>query len=307
MFRTCPKCHKTIRSDSALFCYHCGSVLGIMDGKNDESKIPANETGSNPKQPLACKSRFPKTALLFFFLALILAGGYFGYTKFKNQKKPSNDIISPVDLSKDQKFEIDLANLDITLSPGAFNANILSQISPVSVDFFIALNNPSSFYENFIEKDSKVDINNLTGLSVEEVASFLEPSFFIIGREKSWAFIAKTKNKEFLQTKLEEINTKDLEYEISLVGDFLIITNDVNILNEIENVEKGTSLSLSKDAFFVEAVKNLPTDGVALVFYRDINKLTPLFEKVGNKDKVDSKGKNAFVAIKSGKGVILQF
>lgn len=308
MFRVCPKCNKTVKSDSAAFCYYCGSILGIPEKENGgTAQIPQEKIEPQIKDASTKQSKFPKVAILLPIFMLILAGGYFGYTKFIIPQKVSSEIISPVDSSKEQTFEVDLSAIDIKLSTGTFNVSALAQTAPVSVDSFILLNNPDTFYENFIEENSKVDINGLTGLSVEEIASFLESSFAIITREDSWAFIAKIKNKEFLETKLEEIDTKSIEYEISIMGDFLIISNDVNILSEIANIEEGTSLSLSKDAFFVEAIKNLPLEGAALAFYRDINKLTLLAEKIGIAEKIETKGKNAFIAIKNGKGIILQF
>jgi len=308
MFRNCPKCKKLIKSSSALFCYQCGTILNAPEGKDLENDKKLLEPENNLAEiPQKKGKKFPKIAALIGVFIILLIGSYFGYVKFKDQNNLANEIVSPVDLEKEQKFEIDLSSLDVKLSTGTLNTSTLSQIAPVSVDSFLIINNPDTFYDNFIEDNAKVDINELTGLSVEEISSFLESSFSIITIEDSWAFIAKTKNKDFLETKLEELDTKDLEYQISLVGDFLIITNDVNILNEIENVDKGTSLSLSKDAFFVEATKNLPSEGAALVFYRDVNKIATFLKKVGWEEEIDPKGKNSFVAIKSGTGVILQF
>jgi len=299
MFRVCPKCHKTVKSNSALFCYHCGAELNLPN----EQVVEDTPAQKNPQKET--KSALLKIAVLILSLALLSIGGYFGYTKFKPSK--NNEIVSPVDLTTSQKFEVDLSDLDVKLSSGELNAKELSQIAPVGIDLFIILRNPNNFYENFVEENSKVDIPQLTGLSVEEAASFLESSFAIAVRENSWAFIAKTKNKDFLETKLTEIDTKNLDYEVGLAGDFLIITNDVNMLNEVGNIEKGASLSLDKDAFFVEATKNLPREGAALVFYRDVNSLTPFLEKIGRKEGIETKGKNGFAAIKSGKGVLLQF
>ncbi|MFH1565719.1 MAG: hypothetical protein ABIB98_00760 [bacterium] len=310
MFRVCPKCNKTIKSSDTLFCYHCGNVLDTLEketNSNPTKTLPQTENLNIKKEITSKRFGFVKILSFTIFLILILAGGYFGYVKFKNEGNVTEEIINPVDITKDQTFEIDFSDIDIKLSTGTVNEKILSQIAPVGVDSFIVLNNPSSFYDNFVEENSKVDVNDLTGLSVEEIASFLESSFALVMREDSWAFIAKTKNKDFLETKLSEIDIKDLDFEISLVGDFLIITNDINLLSEIENIENAISLSLSKDAFFVETVKNLPSEGVALVFYRNVDKIKPLLKKVVGDGIFDSKGKNGFVAIKSGKGVILQF
>ena len=312
MFQVCPKCNKTVKSNQALFCYHCGAIIGSQNKHNAESANEAlKETSETPnKEPSKTKKGSAlKIPILLFFLILIIAGGYFGYVKFKDRENATSEIVNPMDQTKNQKFEIDFSDHDIKLSTGKLDKETLAQLSPVGIDSFIVLNSPDAFYENFIENNSKVDINKLTGLSVEEIASFLEPSFSIVTRENSWAFTAKTKNKKFLETKLEEMDTKNLEFEIALIGDFLVISNDVNIVNEMEGIEKGVSLGLSKDAFFVEATKNLPMEGIALVFYRDVNKLKPLLKKIlnGDEEKIDPKGKSAFVATKSGKGAILQF
>jgi len=280
MERVCPKCKNTVNSPKALFCYFCGAEL-------EEQRVEVVKL--KEEKPRSKKSYLNRLILPFIILSIISIG-FFAYYKLFASKKPAEQFASPVEEEKSLKFEIDLSNKKIKLSSGDLATKVLSQIIPVSASTFVVLN-----------------VSKLTGLTVDEIASFLEPSFGLAFRNGSFAFIAKMKNKEFVEKKVSEISTKDTNIYIEVVDEYLVVTNDVNLLNEIQNVNKELSLSLANDAFFVESTKDLSTEGVALVFFRDLNQVKPLIEKLVSIENFETKGKNAFIAKKSGDGVVLQF
>ena len=297
MERVCPKCKNTVNSPKALFCYFCGAEL-------EEQRVEVVKL--KEEKPRSKKSYLNRLILPFIILSIISIG-FFAYYKLFASKKPAEQFASPVEEEKSLKFEIDLSNKKIKLSSGDLATKVLSQIIPVSASTFVVLNEPGEFYKNYVEEKSEIDVSKLTGLTVDEIASFLEPSFGLAFRNGSFAFIAKMKNKEFVEKKVSEISTKDTNIYIEVVDEYLVVTNDVNLLNEIQNVNKELSLSLANDAFFVESTKDLSTEGVALVFFRDLNQVKPLIEKLVSIENFETKGKNAFIAKKSGGGVVLQF
>ena len=297
MDRICPECENIVNSPKALFCYFCGTQL-------EEQQVEVailKEEKSSPKK------RYSKRFILLFVTVPIIFIGFFTYYKFFASKKPVEQFSSPVEEEQSLKFEIDLSNEKISLPSGSLATKALSQIVPVSVSTFVVLNEPGEVYRSYVEEKSEIDVSELTDLTVDEVASFLEPSFGLAFRNDSFAFIAKMKNKEFIEKKVSEISTNEVNIYIEVVDDYLVITNDVNLLNEIQNVNKELSLSLASDAFFVESTKDLSSDGAALVFFRDLNQVKLLLENLVSIEKFEAKGRNAFVVKKSGDGVVLQF
>jgi len=244
--------------------------------------------------------------LSFLVLGLLAFGGYFYYEReFVN--KQSLELVSPINTDKSGSFEIDLSGQKIRLVQGDLAAKNLSRLAPVGIDAFVVLNDPGSFYNEFAEKNSPVDVKEVTGLSVEEASSFLNSSFVLIFRDTSWAFMSQVKNKDFVSGKISNISLEDKGIHVSLIDDYLVISNDASLMSEIENVQKGLSLSLSQDSFFLESTKNLPLDGSALAFFRDPVKFKQAASKIANMDNFDPKGRNAFVARNRNSGVVLTF
>ena len=312
MVRICPKCKEKIRSKEALFCFYCGSRLDSKKTIEEENLVSIKVDDldrSDAGSTVSGKGKI-KSLIIFFcpILLLLIVLAYFVFNIFSYRGGESLEVAVPVEETQ-SKLSKSFVDVVVNMPSGDLDYMFFANNSPLGVDVFFVLRNPEKFWVEYVEESSPVELEEITDLTASEVSSFLKEKFALIFREDSWAFFVEIeKNKDFVQEKVENISLQDLnDINVEVVGNLLVVSNDVSLMEEIGNVSSGVSLSLAKDAFFVESVRNLPNNGVSLIFYRNVESVKKVLNKVVDISKVNLPAKNAFVVQKEGEKVFLLF
>ena len=257
--RICPNCQEEARSQKVYFCHRCG--VELPSPKIEE--IPPVEIKSRVEGKPVKKRRLAVVAATILCAVLSFAGVAYFYLQIRSSRPSSSSSIPPA--AKNEAFVDDLS-LGIENHP--FSAKGLSEIVPADVDLYLESLDPEVLLPLVISPDEWSGIEAVfserLGLSSDEAASFLEDEFAFIQESTASAFLAKTRDVDFLEQKLAE--TEEQDWKAGVVEGFLVISNSPDLTHAIKEAQKKLTLNLSLTSGFVEARKNLPRTGQIFVY-----------------------------------------
>jgi len=270
--RICPKCHAQINNPGSSFCFDCGSRI-VLDTSTDKK---VGEEVLNLKQELSSFSKHKESsadvktkkwnsfilgangaALLF----TIFSVGVFFRTNFANSSKALDPFVSI------NSIEVAPDKLDIKLEDEVLKTNLFG-IVPENAIFYAESSDLSEFLNNLLSSAQKKYIEDSYELKFSDFLIFMRPNYaFVRKNQDSWAVITKTGGVDFFErtyAKYQENKTKDASLITSRIGEFLVISNDTDFIQNMEDVNNKISLGLQNNANFSKSLSSVK--GYAVFF-----------------------------------------
>ena len=287
--RICPHCQEETRSQKPYFCHRCGTELPSPPSEIEKvspSKFPPLVKKSTNKK------RVPVAVVAVALCAtLSLAGAAYFYF----QIRPSQSSLPSVPpATKNEAFAADVS-FEIPNHP--FSAKGLSEIVPADVDLYLESINPEILLPSLVSSEdwegAQSFFDEQVGLSPTEVTSFLEDEFALVQESTASAFLARVKDVDFVEQKIEEVGEYN-RWQAKMVNGFLVVSNSPELIHAVEEAQKKLTLNLSLTSGFAEARKKLPQTGQIFVYGKKRLEFIP----------EDIKGE-AFVITKKDGGILI--
>ena len=286
--RICPNCQEEIRSPKVYFCHRCGAEL---PSPPEIKKVPQSEFPP-PTKESSDKKQVPTVVVAVALCAALLfavgAGVYYLYSQNQRSLPP---ILS---ITKNEAFVVDVG-FEVENHP--FSAKGLSEIVPADVDLYLESVDPEVLLPSLASAEdwSKAEsfFSEKLGLSASEAASFLEDEFAVVQESTASAFLARVRDVDFLEQKIEEVGEYE-EWRAKLINGFLVVSNSPELIHAVEEAQKKLTLNLSLTSGFTEARKKLPQTGQIFCYGKKKPEFIP-----------NSVTGEAFVVSKKDNGVLI--
>jgi len=285
--RICPNCQEEIRSQSVYFCHRCGTEL---PPPSETKKVPQAESSSQIKEKPRRKgvpTAIVAAALCAALLSAIGGGVYYFYSQNQRPLPPKPQSLKNEAFVDDTVFEVE---------NHPFSAKGLSEIVPADVDLYLESIDPEILLPSLVSSEDWEEAQSFFDeqikLTPTEAASFLEDEFAIIQESTASAFLARVKDVDFLEQKVEEVG----EYNgwwVKMVNGFLVVSNSPELIHAVEEAQKKLTLNLSLTSGFAEARKKLPKTGQ--IFYYGKKRLEFIPDSVTGEAFVVSKKDNGIL------------
>ncbi|MEK7611244.1 MAG: hypothetical protein AAB486_02585 [Patescibacteria group bacterium] len=274
-YRICAHCGSTIESPTACFCYHCGLALE----QTPDNSFPVK----TPPLVVSVTSVFSLRGRLFFFLLLILvfsiAGtGFYWFRSgsFRASKLPSGRPENAVLL---QNFHFAAPDL-----PWAKLS--LAELVPDTADSAVFGRSFADFVSKIIPEGQSLKFQKITGLTLAEAQTYLEPDFAFFKSGSSSAFLGKIKAKSFVEQKVDEVkNSLETQgFSPLIIGEYLLVTDSPELAQLTVQTQAKKHLNLSLTTPFSEAWRRLPHQGQFFFFAASHDNLGQLLTTVFGPD-----------------------
>lgn len=267
--RTCPNCHSQINNPESSFCFECGSNIPL-DLKKPEKIIDQKDTlvvqvtPSAVETPKSVNNSFDdiKTKKWNSFvlgsnavsvLFVLFSVGVF----FRTNYSKSSEIMGPIVAVNN--VEISKEKLDIKLEEEVLKSN-LYEVIPEDVIMYSESSNLNDFLRSLLSSEQRKYLEDSYELKFDDLMIFMRPNYaFVRKNNDSWAVITKTGGVDFFErtyAKYQENKTVNAEIVTSRIGEFLIISNDVEFVQQMGDVSNKISLGLKNNANFSKSLSS---------------------------------------------------
>ena len=295
--RICPNCQEEIRSPKVYFCHCCGTELpspkieetpqSVETGHPTSLKLRGTGAPSLPKE--VKNRKLIGIVIATLVVAFITAVGVGVYWFQINPSLPS--------LPSAPKNEAFVSAISFEVPNHPFSAKGLSEIVPADVDLYLESVDPEILLPSLVSAEDWSEVEKFfdeqVGLSPTEVASFLEDEFAVVQESTASAFLARVKDVDFLEQKIEEVGSHE-GWQAKMVNGFLVVSNSPELIHAVEEAQKKLTLNLSLTSGFAEARKKLPKTGQIFVYGKKRLEFIP-----------DSVTGEAFVVSKKDGGILI--
>lgn len=300
--RLCPRCSTLIESGSAVFCYTCGQE---MSSSTASQTLTPDET--SPEKQARSNKKFLSQRFFLVFFTLLGGLGFFSlilFSRFKSDPRPPN-ILKPT--ANDFVSTLSaLPQATITFGKDAYTS-----LTPAATELYLEGGSLKNFLTKFIDGASQKLLEESLGLTLEETTSFFDPSFAFIKSASGSALLAQSRDREFVKSRITKLQ-KDgglQNLQVDLLGDVLVVSDDLNFLSDIRAVSQKTQLSLAMTAQFLETLKKLPRQGQLLIYSSNLESVSSalkIFFGSGLENALDSlRGTSFVISSRSGSVVLV--
>ena len=256
--RLCPSCSSLVESESALFCYNCGSEL-IPAGHLEKSDSPKKLTAVVPEPR---QGSFPLWVLAVLLLVLFVSMSFYLAKKNLLSAVPPATKATPKNLA--DEFTSTASALPI--APYDLKDVEFGKLVPAEASLFLQSRLPSLILGKMLSTSQKEEFGQKTGLTLTEAVSFLGDDYGFAQLPKGFLFLFKVKDESFIKTKLSEFPKEVLRGE--MVGDTLAVSNSGTIIEAVKAVSQEKQLSLSQTNDFAEGRRRLGP-GQLFLYFKD--------------------------------------
>lgn len=245
-YRICQQCDEEIRSRTAFFCHRCGAELATPPPDMPDSKVV-------PLQPKKIWRR-RELWLGIGAVAVLLVGVV--WVLCRDLKESGNEQV------EEQPRQV-LA--DSYLIPQfSFGKQRWASLVPREIDFYVESQSPEALIFPLIQVEERAEIEERSGLSLEEIASHLSSQYALIQQASSLAFLASVKSVPVIRDVLEQVGEVG-GFQGYLIGDLVVVSNDSELVDAIQRRSANLEVSLGMTSAFSKATRNLPSAGQILV------------------------------------------
>lgn len=300
-YRICTHCGSTIESLAACFCYHCGTVLE----QTSDNRSPVK----NPPPVVSVSSGFSLRGRLFLFPILIIVFVIIGMSVYWLMSPTFRSSSSPPNRPENAVL---LQNFHFSAPILSWARLSLAEVVPDAVESAVFGRNFADFVSKFIQEKQSLKFQKITGLTLAEAQTYLEPDFSFFKSGSSSAFLGKIKARSFVEQKVEEVKKSNelAGFVPIIIGDYLLITDASELSQLTAQTFEKKHLSLSLLASFSEAWRQLPHQGQFYFFAGNHDNLSQLLTTVFGSDiggKLSGKIKGqALVVTPLNSGTLLQ-
>ncbi|NCT55587.1 hypothetical protein GW755_01945 [bacterium] len=261
--RSCPKCHAQINNPLSFFCFDCGSRLLIKEKEvsfdsnkieevvsADSSSIVNKVSHFDDKKTKKWNSFVLGANALSLMFVLFSAGVFFRTNFIKN-----TNTIDP--LVSVNSVELEVKNLGIKLEEEVLKSDFYAVV-PGGVIFYAESSDPGYLMGSLLTSQQKKYIADSYELKFSDFLIFMRSDYAFVKKNKSsWAIITKTGGVDFFErtyAKYQKNKSKDARILTSRIGEFLVVSNDLNLVQEMEDVNNKISLGLQNNANFSRSI-----------------------------------------------------
>lgn len=199
-------------------------------------------------------------AALVLVMISALSGGVYYFFSGRKDLTPHPQLPA--------RREVSIPPLNLELPNHPFTAKGLAEVIPADVDLYVEGRGVVEFLSSALPAEdwaqAESAVNDQLGLTVAEAASFLEDDFAIVREGTSSAFLARSRDVDFLEQQLADQASFE-GWQARLVGGFLVIADSLELTAKIEAAFKKQILNLALTSAFVESRQNVPA-GQVFVF-----------------------------------------
>ncbi len=257
--RPCPRCSTLIESSSAVFCYNCGQELLNISAL----PTPAAEELLPKKKPFFPARKFSLAKILLpgaFLIALFPL--LFFWTLQNKKSRPIPGLLQPT--ANDFVSTVSA----LPQAPITFGKEVYAGLTPAKADLYLEGGSLKNFLAKFLDSAGQKRLEETLGLTLEESVSFFEPSFVFIKSASGSALLSQTRDLDFTKNRLIKLQKSEVSknFQADLVGDVLVVSDSLSLLDDVRAVSKKSQLSLLMKAGFLESLKKLPREGQLFIY-----------------------------------------
>lgn len=274
-YRTCAHCGSTIEYPGACFCYHCGTVL---------EQTPDNRLNvKNPPPVVSVSSGFSIRGRILLFPILIIVFVMVGmgvyWLRANALRSSSPPLNRPENAVLLQNFHFSAPSFSWVNLP-------LAAVVPDAVDSAVFGRNFADFISKFIPEGQSLKFQKITGLTLAEAQTYLEPDFSFFKSGSSSAYLGKIKARSFVEQKVEEVKKSNelAGFLPIIIGGYLLVTDSPELAQLTAQTLEKKHLSLFLLSTFSEAWRQLPHQGQFLFFAGNHDNLGQLLTTVFGSD-----------------------
>ena len=309
MERTCPVCREGLGIVGNYFCFRCGAKL---PQELTSADVRTYLKGHLTPPLFIVKEEFSKdilklkTSYIVFILVIILLTASAMFLSRLNAitKKRSTPV-------KEVLVDERILKTDADLPLASFGNQSLSSLIPPDVDLYVEGFDISKFLSSFTNLPLSTSVPK-TDLKLSDVETLLDRQYVIFsrikdkngsGRKRVWGFLSKAKNNEKLSVLAEA--TKESSFSARLVDDYLVVSNDSEVFEDVKRAKGKTILSFSLNSKYATAKNSVPSQGKLLILLltesasEDLSELkkSPLYKSRFSEivDAMVKRNKNSYV------------
>lgn len=271
-FRICPNCQEETYSTKAYFCHRCGAELSSPPEIDLPEAGKVLEVKSEVKEKPSKKRTTVLAVAATLVVASLCAAAVYFYFQTNSLTLPGRQAggrQASLPFQPSSKNETLVADVGFEVPNHPFSAKGLSEMVPADVDLYLESVDPELLLPSIVSTEDWSEVESFFSEQVKltpaEAASFLEDEFAVVQESTASAFLAKTRDVDFLQQKITEVGSYE-EWWAKIVEGVLVISNSPDLIHTIEEAQKKLTLNLSLTSGFVEARQKLPPTGQIFVY-----------------------------------------